>query len=130
MSLIKYSIACAALFVAGCQTTGSLSTPEAELAKAVTATYCIIESSNNIDKEKIRPENIYVYSITDRPNGWKAADVSTPGLHGRVVRGNVYFHTITGEFACGTKNWRKYQSDPTKNRLPKSDIVMGKAKHE
>lgn len=127
LEIKNLSLLVVGLCVAGCQTTGGgMDTSEARLAKNIMATHCVVSRSDGSLARGRSTDDLYVHSITNRQAGWKAADMSTTGIGGRGLRGNIYFNTQTGEIACGTDNWRRGM-DPTRNyTLPKTNLITSR----
>ena len=116
--------------VAGCQPVQNIQSEDAALARRVLAAHCVVGEWrsgewNRIQVEYIRlgkvskrndgmsfsrirqmkAPDIFVLSIQDRPEGWRAADAAYAGR-----RDNLYFNRQTGEFACSTDEWRAVKS--------------------
>ncbi|TCS62625.1 hypothetical protein [Varunaivibrio sulfuroxidans] len=112
------------LSIAGCQTTAvGLTTPNASLAREIASRNCAIGNKKSgifRATTEINPSEIYVYSVTEKKNGWKIANFSTPMLRSRV---NLYFNTETAEFACGTDNWRELSDSPVTKQMPKTFLI-------
>lgn len=133
MSIISRNAALAAITVtiAGCQTVGGggLDTPDALLAKHILDTHCVISTSKGGGRSTESPVNksrSHVYSVTERPNGWLAADISSPSPRGRAFRGNIYFNKMTAEYACGTDNWRAGNDPSSSVGFYKTDLITPK----
>ena len=109
------------LALTACQTASNLSSPEAELAKRITVTHCVIGTTDGThfsDPSKIDVSGVWVHSLTERQDDWMAADLSF-----KAVRGNIYFNTRTGEVACGTDNWRRGLESRKANPFPISGLI-------
>ena len=104
------------LIVSGCQTISSIdqTSHDVMFAKAVTNAACIIiyENSPHLGSEKFDHSQLSVHSITDRHDGWQAADITDRGL-----RANTYFNRSTGEVICGSTHWKKYLDNTYKPRV-------------
>ncbi|MCW8916014.1 MAG: hypothetical protein OQK24_09200 [Magnetovibrio sp.] len=102
--------------VTSCQTTQTTVSKEAQAFKYLASKHCVVSLEGQVSsRKKINTELTHVYSISPRRDGWLAADVSSPGGNGRVVRDNIYFNPKTKEFACGTKAWRRGNYSVTSN---------------
>lgn len=123
-----------ALMLGGCQTTQSLQTEQAQLARALMAEHCVVgrmrtggpritiyvregvvsrraEAIELHYRNKMRADRITVHSIKDLQNEWAVVDASS-----QRVRENFYFNRSTGAFACSQSEWKAIGGGNLNNR--------------
>ena len=70
-------------------------------------------------RQKVRRDEITIYSIEDLLDGWVVVDAS-----GQGVRDNLYFNRQTAEFVCSTDEWRYGRSDSMTRAFEITPLIL------
>ena len=95
------------LFLTGCVTATGLNSPEAEEAKKIISSKCILASKDVTSMRGTQKVgNILVYNIDHGDEDWIRVDASTKGM-----RSNVYYNKRLDQVICGVTTWRSLRMD-------------------
>jgi hypothetical protein len=88
----------------GCVTSGGLEGPEADEARRVVASSCVINSTRDgaINSTENLRNDISIYRVDNGQDGWVRTEMAASGVYGVI-----YYNKLRRDVACGTDSWRE-----------------------